>query len=130
MTEMCSVGSPVNRINILARQAAASLLDSRYLNRGNEDVTRSAVILYNVRRYTSFFRFRLALFLVDAAFRISGVLAWLHVIQQRVVAFFMCGTSSLPILKARKFEDELEENLRNIARTEFGMQISVDAFNS
>ncbi|KAF8317772.1 uncharacterized protein EI90DRAFT_3293460 [Cantharellus anzutake] len=117
-----AMGSPVNRINILARRAAAGLLYSQPSDDREFDVmTRRqtrAIVLYTIQKYTSFLRFRFTLFLVDVAFHISNILTWLH------------NTDDDLKDSSEGFEDELEENLRDIARTQFGMQISEDAFST
>jgi aarF domain-containing kinase len=97
------LGSPVNRIKVMGTWASGALV-----------ATPGLSVTERIREYFLYFRFRTALLVLDAAFWGSHLRGW---IRERLG------------LKREGFEDELERKMRGIAKSNFGMDISPDAFN-
>jgi aarF domain-containing kinase len=97
-----ALGSPVNRVKVMGKWASGALVSAPGLSVNDR-----------VREYFSYFRFRFALFALDALFWGSRLRGWL---RERVG------------LEREGFEDELERKMRGIAKNNFGMEIGPSAF--
>lgn len=113
----------MNRINIFAHYAALGLVSNTPSNTPTSRLTLSERIHTFINtRYTSF-RFRLTLFAVDVAFRLTNIYAVLKHLKNR-----------LPLIGDKNavgkggFEDELEESMKRMAKSEFGVELGDEAF--
>lgn len=115
----------MNRINILARHAAAGLLHNppASLDRRDHKFSLSSSLRAFANSRVAFLRFRFTLLVIDVAFYMANGFAWFRIIRHR---FFGDGKR----VSTNKFEDQLEVELRDMARDKFGMQISEDAFDA
>ncbi|SPO21655.1 uncharacterized protein UTRI_01137_B [Ustilago trichophora] len=139
------LGSPVNRLNILAKHAAAALISNTetpslyrvFKPRRNplpaqSGVSRSAVTTTTlgqrfvtwVKDRLDFLRFRTTLLVLDMAFVGSGVSHWLRYLFRSPISALM-GKSDP---NAGGFEDDLEQSMRQMARDEFGVELDESAF--
>ena len=127
------LGSPVNRLNILARHAAAALIANTRtpsLYRVLKPIHTSCGGTLAQRLATwiqdrlDFVRFRTTLLVLDLAFIGSGVSHWFRYLLRSPISALM-GKSDP---KARGFEDDLEQSMRQMARDEFGVELDEGAF--
>ncbi|CBQ70632.1 conserved hypothetical protein [Sporisorium reilianum SRZ2] len=127
------LGSPVNRLNILAKHAAAALIANtttpslyRVLRplRSSGPSTLSQRFGAWIKDRLDFVRFRTTLLLLDLAFIGSGVSHWLRYFFRAPVSALL-GKSDP---KAGGFEDDLEQSMRQMARDEFGVELDEGAF--
>ncbi|KAF7800085.1 hypothetical protein EIP86_011328 [Pleurotus ostreatoroseus] len=95
-------GSPVNRIRITGMWASRSLVWSHQIP-----------FRQRVREYFSYFAYLLIMLTIDASF-------WYTKLRQRF--WSILGRNSA------NFEDELEKTMRGFAKSNFGVEISDDAF--
>lgn len=100
------LGSPVNRISITAKWASASLASSP-----NQSVTQ------RVRNSLSHFRFLLTVGLLDFGF-------WAFEVRRWVMSGFGLRKGMQP-----GFEDEIQRNLKIMAKQNFGIDINEQAFS-
>jgi aarF domain-containing kinase len=97
-----ALGSPVNRVKVMGTWASGALVTAPGLSAHER-----------IREYFSYFRFRTALFALDAVFWGSRLRGW---VRERLG------------LEREGFEDELERKMRGIAKSNFGMDIGPNAF--
>lgn len=141
------LGSPVNRLNILAKHAAAALISttetpSLYrvfrpvrdpalppsspkskLRIGQSSTLQQRFSAW-VKDRLDFLRFKTTLLVLDFAFVGSGVSHWLRYLFRAPLSALM-GKSDP---KAGGFEDDLEQSMRQMAREEFGVELDEGAF--
>lgn len=130
------LGSPVNRLNILAKHAAAALIantetPSLYRVFRPLRTTPSAGMSTLGHRFAAwikdrldFVRFRTTLLVLDLAFIGSGASHWLRYFFRAPVSALM-GKSDP---NKGGFEDDLEQSMRQMARHEFGVELDEGAF--
>lgn len=137
------LGSPVNRLNILAKHAAAALITHtetpslyRVLrpvrtklpsSKGGSDMTSSSMaqrFAAWIKDRLDFVRFRTTLLVLDLAFVGSSLSHWLGFLM-RAPRSALLGKSDP---NARGFEDDLEQSMRQMARDEFGVELDEGAF--
>ncbi|SOV06695.1 uncharacterized protein UDID_01847 [Ustilago sp. UG-2017a] len=128
------LGSPVNRLNILAKHAAAALIantETRSLYRVFKPIRSKEVNSTLGGRFSAwiqdrldFVRFRTTLLVLDLAFVGSGLSHWLRYLFRAPVSALM-GKSDP---KRGGFEDDLEQSMRQMARDEFGVELDEGAF--
>lgn len=140
------LGSPVNRLNILAKHAAAALISNTetpslyrvFKPRRNAPLPTTDGAKPTLGRSTTvgqrfgawikdrldFVRFRTTLLVLDFAFIGSGISHWLRFLFRAPVSALM-GKSDP---KAGGFEDDLEQSMRQMARDEFGVELDEGAF--
>ncbi|CCM06775.1 uncharacterized protein FIBRA_09073 [Fibroporia radiculosa] len=97
-----SFGSPVNRIQITGYWASRSLT-----------VAPGLTIIERLKEYRSYIVFLVVTFSIDVAFWVSKMRQW---------ARLWMG------LKSEGFEDELERTMRGFAKSNFGLDITSEAF--
>ncbi|PWN51393.1 ABC1-domain-containing protein [Violaceomyces palustris] len=137
------LGSPVNRLNILARHAAAALISnetpslyrvlkpdrSLYFDNRGRVVRRMPDFGQRLREWLhdrlEFLKFRSTLLVLDLAFITSTLTHWLRFFFQAPVRAVSGGG---PEEGGRGFEDDLEESMRKMARDEFGVELDAGAF--
>ena len=95
-------GSPVNRIRITGMWASRSLVWSHQIP-----------FRQRVREYFNYFAYLVIMLTIDASF-------WYTKLRQRF--WSILGRNSA------NFEDELEKTMRGFAKSNFGVEISDDAF--
>uniref|UniRef100_V5GJP8 Putative mitochondrial chaperonin n=1 Tax=Kalmanozyma brasiliensis (strain GHG001) TaxID=1365824 RepID=V5GJP8_KALBG len=131
------LGSPVNRLNILARHAAAALISNtetpslyrvfRPLRNQQSAAGGSSIgqrFAAWVKDRINFVRFRTTLLALDLAFIGSGVTHWFRYFFRAPVSALM-GKSDP---NKGGFEDDLEQSMRQMARDEFGVELDEGAF--
>ncbi|KAG0144455.1 hypothetical protein CROQUDRAFT_660017 [Cronartium quercuum f. sp. fusiforme G11] len=108
-----ALGSPSNRINILAHGAASGMRISKLLTYGDGTVV---VVLQNwLRHLVHVWTFRLALIFVDLGFFLSQIRQWwLNDVR---------GDKG-----GQGFEDLLQRQIENLAKEEFGITLDDTAF--
>lgn len=129
------LGSPVNRLNILAKHAAAALISNtetpsfyrvfrpiRTSKAANSSIGQRFAAW--VKDRINFVRFRTTLFALDLAFVGSGVTHWFRYFLRAPVSALL-GRSDP---NAGGFEDDLEQSMRQMARDEFGVELDEGAF--
>jgi aarF domain-containing kinase len=121
LIRVLAVGSPVNRINIFAHYAALGLVSNVPSSTAHLSFTERAHSFFEAR-YTSF-RFRLTLFAIDAAFHLTNIYALLKSIRNRLP--WIGDPNARP---KGGFEDELEESMKRMAKSEFGVELGDAAF--
>ncbi|KDN51971.1 ABC1-domain-containing protein [Tilletiaria anomala UBC 951] len=135
------LGSPVNRLNILAKHAAAALISSRTptISRvffpirqegKGEEVPRLTARLHEwLTDRAAFLKFRTVLLVLDLAFITSSVSHWLRFfIRRPAQALGLKGPATLDGDEGGGFEDDLEKSMRKMARDEFGVELDKMAF--
>ncbi|TKY84901.1 hypothetical protein EX895_005981 [Sporisorium graminicola] len=131
------LGSPVNRLNILAKHAAAALIantetPSLYrvfrplhtLPSAGKTSTIGHRFAAWIKDRLDFVRFRTTLLVLDMAFIGSGVSHWLRYFFRAPVSALMGRRDP----NAGGFEDDLEQSMRQMARDEFGVELDEGAF--
>jgi len=117
-------GSPVNRLNILARHASSGLLIDT--SRSSSSLppttdTTSTTPQPSVKEWihgylssrVSFLRFRTTLFAIDLVFHLTNWTAWLSHTRKRL-AERIWGQQTRQSPRSGKFEDALEDRLREM----------------
>ena len=119
-----SQGSPVNRLNILARHASSGLLNhapnatslplqtTQVAQIPSHSSVKEWVHGYILSRI-SFLRFRTVLFAIDVAFYLTNWTAWLSLTRRRL-AERVWGQRGKQSRGRGKFEDALEDRLREM----------------
>ena len=117
-------GSPVNRLNILARHASSGLLidtsnslsplspTTDVASLSSHSSVKERVHEYILSRI-SFLRFRTALFAIDVAFHLTNWTAWLSLTRRRLTERIW-GRQTERNARSGKFEDALEDRLREM----------------
>lgn len=127
------LGSPVNRLNILAKHAAAALISNTSTPslyrvfkplRTQHRTSFSQRLSAWLKDRVDFARFRTTLLVLDLAFIGSGLSHWLKYFFRAPVSALM-GKSDP---KKGGFEDDLEQSMRQMARDEFGVELDEGAF--
>ncbi|GAC97021.1 potential mitochondrial chaperonin [Pseudozyma hubeiensis SY62] len=130
------LGSPVNRLNILAKHAAAALIsntDTPSLYRVFKPIRTSNQtqrasfgkrLSTWIKDRLDFVRFRTTLLVLDMAFIGSGISHWFKFFF-RAPASALLGRSDP---NKGGFEDDLEQSMRQMARDEFGVELDEGAF--
>lgn len=129
-----SLGSPVNRLNILARHASSGLLQTNdplsgiktpllpatlsprlYTSASNSPIpyAPSHTLTSTFQQYLSFLRFRTALFAIDLAFYLTNWAAWYSHTKRRVLGAVWYG-KDMEVKEEGKFEDVLEGKLKDL----------------
>lgn len=135
-----TLGSPVNRINILARHAADALIAtspspslrtvffSRSRNRSSDTPSTfpQRLSLY-ISSGLAFLRFRSTLFLLDAAFVGSGAFHWFQLLGKDPL-YAIGWRSARDGDAGGNFEDDLEKGMQRLARDELGVELKSEAF--
>ncbi|PWZ03230.1 ABC1-domain-containing protein [Testicularia cyperi] len=130
------LGSPVNRLNILAKHAAAALIANTRTPSfyrvfrphptpsGQETASFGQRLSEWIRNRIEFLRFRSTLLVLDVAFIGSGISHWLSYLFRAPVSALL-GRSDP---NKGGFEDDLEQSMRKMARDEFGVELDEGAF--
>lgn len=130
------LGSPVNRLNILAKHAAAALISSTDTpslyrvfrpirsNTALKDTSIGQRFSTWIKDRFDFVRFRSTLLVLDLAFIGSAISHWLSYFARAPASALMGKTDP----NKRGFEDDLEQSIRQMARDEFGVQLDEGAF--
>lgn len=124
-----ALGSPVNRLNVLARHAADALIQERTSTLWkvispptNESQDLSARFREWATNRRAYITFHMVLLLVDVAFQLSRFAHWF-----RWVFSYLPFTPNGPRTRGG-FEDDLEAQMRELARNEFGVELDADSF--
>lgn len=130
------LGSPVNRLDILARHAAAAMISStrtpslyrvfrpKPISPGTAHPAFGVRLSEWVKDRTDYLRFRSTLFVLNFAFIGSGVTHWIKFFFKAPLAALL-GRSDPEV---GGFEDDLEQSMRKMARDEFGVELDEGAF--
>lgn len=146
-----TLGSPVNRINILARHAADALVTtdqssssllsvifpSRYQHEDKTGKVSPVTLKQRLGTYlasrSAFLRFRSTLLLLDIAFYTSAAVRWVSLFFRSPL--YAVGLSNKGVIaeKERKqrrggFEDDLEKSMQRLAKDELGVELHSEAF--
>ncbi|KAF8311371.1 ABC1-domain-containing protein [Clavulina sp. PMI_390] len=170
-----ALGSPVNRLNIMARHASSGLVsdpppfvpDLAAVTSsavGSEEELQMQVVptatvigdgaldasvaptypvpastrlsdAERLQTYLTFLRFRTALFAIDAAFYLTNFVAWWIGVQRGVASLVYRNSGDASDAdgkgkKIGKFEDVLEEKMRDMAKSNFGVVIPDEEFDA
>lgn len=125
------LGSPTNRINIMAHGAAAGMV----INPSGRTTLLSApvglggVVWQWVVEVVKLWKFRTMLVLVDVGFFLTQVRQWWIVHLGRSAAASGGGGAASSLHTAREgFEDLLQRQLQDMAKEEFGVSLDDSAF--
>ncbi len=129
------LGSPVNRLNILAKHAASALISPHTPSLARVFFPRSTAVQTHIgerfREWMSdrfaFVKFRLVLFVLDTAFITSQLKHWTRFLFKRPLQALGLKRTD-PNLEGKGFEDDLEKSMRKMARDEFGVELDEGAF--
>lgn len=132
------LGSPVNRLNILARHAASALISNRtptlrrvffpvHANRSDTLPRFSERFHEWFTNRIAFVKFRSVLFVLDMAFVTSKVSHWMSFLFQRPLQALGLKKKE-PGVQGGGFEDDLERRMKKMARDEFGVELDDSAF--
>ncbi|KAN0060806.1 hypothetical protein ACQY0O_007465 [Thecaphora frezii] len=134
------LGSPVNRLNILAKHAASALLSpttptlyhvffpirpssSPSPSNGSDQGVATRMREWCADRL-EFLRFRSTLLLLDIAFWASGFSHWMLFLLRHPLMVVKGQRDA----QQRGFEDDLEKSMRKMAKDEFGVELDEGAF--
>lgn len=153
-----TLGSPVNRINILARHAADALVDIAGTSAAQEPLGSAGLLdVFFPRRSgrrqaldsketasqlpalrqrlgawlrvrRDFLVFRGALLLLDVAFWASTLAHWTRRAAARPLEFVGLASSGKDGGKSGGFEDDLEHQMQRMAKEELGVELRSEAF--
>lgn len=111
-SNMQALGSPVNRLNCLARHAAQELVSTTM----------------TIKDRISALRFRTTLFVIETAFVGSRVVHWFILFWKYPLGAL--GLRALPEEEKRKgFENDLAKGMQQMA-SEYGVDLEEDAFDA
>ncbi|CAO1628519.1 unnamed protein product [Parajaminaea phylloscopi] len=132
-----TLGSPVNRINILARHAADALVTTSPTQSlltvvfppRNTSTAFSARLSQWLSSRMAFVRFRGTLLVLDIAFFTSTFLHWCSALLERTNPLRSSASrEEKRRRRGRGFEDDLEESMQRLARDELGVELRDEAF--
>lgn len=142
-----SLGSPVNRLNILARHAADALIQERTSSLwrvffpppesgvvgseagpSGERRTFQARLQEWTRDRRAYVTFHVVLLVVDVAYHISQLAHWVRWLWSAPFLPTTPGLSQDGTTHKGGFEDDLELQMRQLAHEEFGVELDEDSF--
>ena len=113
-----SIGSPVNRLQILASSAAAALISSRPpLPSTSTLSTRTSYYLSDRAQYV---RFKVALWGLGFVFQTSALYRWIKNVGIWTLSVVGKGDGTKD---DSGFEDDLEKQVKRMAKDEFGVEL-------